>query len=769
MKRLSVFPITLFLLCSGIILPPLGSISTAVAQKASGAVQKGFNLLGKGYVNDAIAAFQQALKQQPQSSQARLGLAIAYRRAGRISEAWNSYQQVLTLDSNNQLALKTVGLLATYRPEWNFKGIDALNTVLQSNANDLEARTLRATLYSYQGKFTEAIADYEIVLNNSPTPDAVIGAAQTYTYSSNFSKALDLFNRYRTTGKPIQGYAAVAYGRTLRETGNGSSAVQVLESQLQRSPGLDQIGILTRGELSQAYLATQQQEKAVAVIEPLKGRPDGILPLARALNEIRKSSNNPNLATQVIDLYQQGLASNPNPSPSLLREVADVFSGLPQGLQKSLQLYRQLASQLPDDKGLQVQQLALENQLGLISKNDLKQRLAGALQPLPSDKAQLQQIAMALTNVEAPDPDLLPIYQNVLQTGVNAPFLNFRVAQMFLRSNDTANARQALAAYTATGQGSKDMASQLLAAEIERREGNLDASAQRFTAILASKQGSSDIENGALRGLAGVKLQQRRLDEALIVYDELIARSPQDINIQLGRTNIAYQAKRISLTEAESVLNNWLATQPATNTPPELYSLVGVLPPDKQREPLYNYLINLDPGNTALQLRLLQVVAQRSPAQAKVRVKQLLANAPQTPSTYRLQAELSQAVGDFDQAGDAYKRILALEPDNVEALSALAGIRFQQQRFGSAQEIYSQVLGYKPEDKEAQRALAGLSAVLDQPLAALSQLEKLQLQNGAQGTTKVEISRQMQQIQEDFLLRRGFQPPWEDYQRRIRN
>jgi cellulose synthase operon protein C len=769
MKPLSVFPLILFLLCSSIILPPLGSISPAVAEKASGAVQKGFNLLGKGYVNDAITVFQQVLKQQPQSSQARLGLAIAYRRAGRISEAWNAYQQVLALDSNNQLALKTVGLLATYRPEWNFKGIDALNTVLQSNGNDLEARALRATLYSYQGKFTDAIADYEIVLNNSPTPDAVIGAAQTYSYTGNFSKALDLFNRYRATGKPIQGYAAVAYGRTLRETGNANSAVQILESQLQASKGLDQIAILTRAELSQAYLATQQQEKAVAVIEPLKGRPDSIFPLARALNEIRKKTNNPNLASQVIELYQQGLASNPNPSPSLIREVADVFSGFPQGLQTSLQLYKQLALQLPDDKGLQVQQLALENQLGLINQNDLKQRLTVALQPLPTDKNQLQQIATALSNVESPDPDLLPIYQSVLQSGVNVPFLNFRLAQMFLRGNDTASARQALAAYGATSQGSKDITSQLLAAEIERREGNLDASAQRFTAILASRQGGSDIQNGALRGLAGIKLQQRRLDEALIVYDELIARSPQDVSIQLGRTNIAYQAKQISVTEAESVLNNWLATQPATNTPPELYSLVGALPANKQREPLYNYLIKLDPSNTPLQLRLLQVVAQYSPAQAKVRVKQLLANAPQTPGTYRLQAELSQAIGDLDQAGNSYKRILAMEPDNVEALSALGGIRFQQQRFSSAQEIYSQVLGYKPEDKDAQRAIAGLSAVLDQPLAALSQLEKLQLQSGAQGSTEVEITRQMQQIQEDFLTRRGFQPPWEDYQRRIRN
>lgn len=416
-----------------------------------------------------------------------------------------------------------------------------------------------------------------------------------------------------------------------------------------------------------------------------------------------------------------------------------------------------------------VQQLALENQLGLLGKNDLKQRLATAIQSAPSDRVQLQQLANALVNIDLPDPEFLPVYQNLLQMGVNVPFLNFRVAQMYVQRQDLNGARQALAAYTATPAGAKDLAPQLLAAEIERREGNLEASAQRYQAVIASKPNNSDIIDAALGGLAGVRLQQKRFDEAVTVYDQLIARNPQNLSIQLGRASIAYQAKRISQPEAEAVLNNWLATQPATNTPPELYSLIGTLPTDPQKEALYSYLVETDPSSIPLQLRLLQVIAKRNPAQAQARMKQLIARIPTTSDSYQLQAELARSVGDLNLASSTYQNILAQQPDNIDALAALGGIRFEQRRFESAQEIYAQVLAQKPDDKGTRRTLAGLNAILDQPLTALAQLEQLQLEAAAEGGNDSDASRQIQQIQTDFLLRRGFQPPWEDYQRRNRN
>ncbi len=764
---ITLLPFHLFVFTFPIALATLNNIAPVQAQ-SSGATRRGYNLLKKGWVDDAINAFKQALKRNPQSLQAKLGLAIAYNRAGRIEKAFQTYQQVLAQDPNNQAALKIVGMMGTYRPQWNKLGIKALNTLLELNPDDVQSRYYRALLYSYQGKFGKSIADFEIVLANNPTLEAIIGAAQTYSYNGNYQKAKELFNRYKASGKPIKDYAAIAYALTLRKTGNPQQAIAILQRQLGGSQTLDQLAILARAELSQAYIANKQEAQALAVLEPLQNRKDAILPLARALNEIRKSTDNATLTQQVSNLYRQALADNSNPSANLLREIADVFSGLPQGEETALQLYRRLASMLPNDKSLVVRQLALEYKLGAIAKTDLKQRLSQTLQNLPTDSVELQKLAVALADIDAPDPQFLSVYQNILQTQVEAPFLQFRVAQMYLQLKDTVQARLALANYTATSQGSQDMAPQLLAAEIERQEGNLEASAQRYFAILTSNP-SSDIIDGALQGLVGVKVQQKRFIEALVVYDQLIERNPQDIIAQLGRTSVAYQAKRISKPQAEAVLNNWLATQKATNTPPELYSLVAQLPSDPSREALYNYLVEVDSSNIKLQQHLLEVIAQRNPSEARLRMKQLIANAPNDTNSYQRMALLAQAVGDLNMASKAYENILSEQPDDVDALAALGGIRFEQRRFESAEQIYSKVLEQKPQDQQARRALAGLNAIFDRPLAALKALEQLQIEKITNGERDPEISQQMQQIQEDFLLRRGFQPPWENYERRSNN
>ncbi|HEY9650838.1 MAG TPA: tetratricopeptide repeat protein, partial [Coleofasciculaceae cyanobacterium] len=680
-------------------------------------------------------------------------------------QAWDAYQQVLAQDPSNALALKAVGLLGTYRPQWQIPGIEALTTLLNINPNDAEARGLRGLLYNYQQRFAEAIADYQIALQNNPTPEVILGAAETYTNSGDPQQGLALFNRYQqVSGKPITDYSAISYARALRETGNTMQAVQVLENQLRSSTQLNDLAIQTRAALSLAYLANQQPTQALAVLEPLQGVPSAILPLARSLNEIRNQTNNPALVSQVANLYRQALAQTPNPEPKLVREVADILSGIPSERLNALQLYRQLSAVQPNDRALIVKQLALESQLGLIAKSDLRARLAAALQPLPSDPTELRLLAQALAGIDPPGPDFLPIYQSLVASGVNVPFLNFRIAQMYVESNNLAAARSALAAYASTPEGAKDFAPQLIAAEIERREGNLEAAAQRYQGLIASNPPDGDVLNAALRGLAGIRLSQNRATEAVAIFDQLVARNPQDPTLQLARTSFAYEAKLIDESQAESVLNYWLQTQPPTNTPPELFALVGTLPPSERREPLYNTLAQIDPNNIPVQLRLLQVLNKRSPAQARARLTQLVARNPNDLGNYFLQGQLAQGVGQLDLASLAYQTILSVQPSSVDALSGLGGIRFQQRRFDEASELYSQVLALKPGDFTTRQVLIDLDRAQDLPLKALQDLEALQVEQLERGgLPSSDLSRKRQEIQEGFLQRRGFQPPWERY------
>lgn len=739
------------------------NLPSALAQSASEALQQPFSLLREGRVNDAIKAFQEAIQNNPQSLEAKLGLAIAYRRQGLIPQAWTAYQNVLAQDPNNLLALKSVGLLGTYHTEWQVRGIEALTTLLTLTPDDNEARGLRGLLYGYQQRFSEALADYQIVLAANPTPEILLGAAETYTNSGNPQQGLELFNRYSETQNTITGFSAIAYARALRETGNSAQAVSVLETTLRTSKKFDELEIQTRAALSRAYLANQQLNEARAVLVPLQGKTEAILPLARSLNEILTQTNDLSLADSVANLYRQALAQNPDPDPKLLREVADVFVGLPQGQTFALQIYRQLVASNPNDRSLFVKQLTLESKLGLISRPELRARLAQAVQPLPQDPTDLKALAEAIAAIDPPGPEFLGVYQSLVASGVNLPFLNFRIAQLLIEGNNLAAARNALAAYSATAEGAKDVAPQLLAAEIERREGNLEASAQRYQGLIASKPNDNDVLNAALRGLSGVRFQQNRTVEAVAIFDQLVARNPQDLTLQLARASLAYQAKLIPESQAEAALNYWLQTQPITNAPAELFTLVGALPADLRREPLYNALVQIDPNNIPVQLRLLQAIGLRSPAQAKVRIAQIVASNPNNINSYLLQGQLGQGIGDLDLASRAYQTILSAQPFNIDALSALGGIRFQQRRFNSATELYSQALALKPDDLGFRQALIGLESAQDKQLSALAALEALQIEQSFKGVFNNDLARQRQQIQEGFLQRRGFQPPWERF------
>jgi cellulose synthase operon protein C len=738
--------------------------TAALAQTVPNSVRQAYTLLGQGLVNQAIAVFERAAQEYPQSLEVRLGLAIAYRRAGRNVDAFQTYEQVVQIDPNNRLALLSLGVLGGYRSEWQSRGIEALNTLLNLSPNDLEARAQRALLNGYQSRYAESLADYQIVLQNNPSPEAVLGAAQIYAYSGDYQQSLNLFQRYQTGGQAIDGGAAIAYALSLRQTGNPARAAQVLEAQLRQARTLDSTTIQVRSALATAYAASGQINQAVSVLAPLQGRQDSRLNLARALNEIARYSGNATYADQSAALYQQVLTSAPNLTVGTAREAADVLSDNPSQRQYALEIYRQLVQQQPNDRSLFVQQSVLERWLGLISSAEFQQRIQSTLQPLPSDPYQQRAIAQAITKLDPPEPSLLPLYQGLLSAGVNQPFLNFRIAQILIQQNQLAAARNALATYAATPEGMRDpYTNLLLLAEIDRREGNLEASAQRYQTILAANPSDPRVGSGALQGLAGIRLSQQRIPEAIALYDQLIARNPQDLAKQLGRASLAYQAGIMSQAQAEAVLNSWLVSRPISETPPELFSLVGSLPPAPQREALYNALLTVGPNSIPVQLRLVQVLAERSPALAEAQIAQLIARDPTNLGAYFVQGELAQNLGNLDRAIQAYQTILSQAPNNPDALAALGGIKFQQREYDDAAQIYSAVLALQPQNQTAQSALIGLTAAQGRPLAAMQQLEQLQLQQAATGTLDPALSRQIQQLQESLLQQRGFQPPWERY------
>ena len=728
-------------------------------------VREAYTQLGAGLVDQAIAQFRIAIQRYPSSVEAKLGLGIAYRRAGKDENAFETYLSLLAQDPKNVLALRSIGLLGGYRTEWQKKGIDALTQLLILSSNDLEARAQRALLYGYQGKFAESVSDYDAVLRSgTPTPDVLLGAAQIYTFSGNPKRGLELFEQYQTTTqKSIPATATIAYAKALRATGNPAQAISLLESLPNKGTNAS-----ARSELSQAYLANRQPQQALSVLDPLRNRSDteSRLALARALNEIGRQQGRPDLQAESASLYQQALAATPNPPSSQVKETADVLSGIPGQEQTALNLFRQLVAQNPGDRVIALQQLALEGKLGTMPAGQIVQQVRTLLTPFPTDPAQQQAIAAAISRLD-PEPDYFPVYQALLQSGVDEPFLNFRMAQLFIASNDFGNARAALAIYKATIAGSQDLAPDLLMAEVDRKEGNLDVAASRYQALLNSGTTDNDVINSALRGIAGIRLSQNRSAEALYLYDQILARNPNDGPTRLGRTAIAYQAKLITEFDADAVINQFLQSRP-TQTPNELFTLAALLPARDYREPLYKALAAANPNNIDVQVRLIQILAKRDSFQAQIMANRVLAQVKggTAISALSLRGRLAEALGNLDQADQAYIAILNLQPDNLDAVSALGGVRFQQRQFDSAERLYLLALAMKPENSASiQRTLADLSSSAGKPLQALDRLEalKIQQQSIPGAFPDFSLQQRQQEIQEGFLQQRGFQPPWERY------
>ncbi len=743
----------------------LGTVGGAIAPVygQSTAVRQGYSLLSAGRVDDAIATFQRQLRQDPNDLEALLGLGIAYRRAGRDEDALATYQRVLTLAPDNRLALSTIGLLGEFRSEWQPIGIEALTRLLEQAPDLIEARAQRAKLFFYQGLYSQSLADYAIVLPQTSDPEILGPAAEAHTFSGDYPTGLALFDRYRAGGGQISGDRTIAYAQALRERGQIDQAIQLLTQELHRTPNLTSQNIRLRGSLASTYAANRQFQPALELVQPLQGRMDSRLTLARALHAIGDYGQQPSYRQEAANLYLNVLNTSPNLTPGILREASLVLGNLPEHQATALQLVQQLKQVLPNDAGLTLQQQILQYELGTLNRASFVQQVAAAFPSLPADSYQIRLMGQVLSRMNPPLQELLPFYQSLVAGGATEAFLNYRIAQIYLQQGRLAAARTALNTYANTPAGSRDTeTTQLLLADIERREGNLTQSTQRYQTLLNTTQ-SPAIRRGALQGLAGVYATQGNYRQALTLYDQLVAENPQEFSYQLGRTALAYQAGLITEAQATAVMNQGLQQYGASNAPQELITLATVLPPSRERAEIYRTLLAVDPGNAQLQLRSLQVLAEANPAQALAQVAQLIDANPNNLDWYFIQGEIAQQGGDYDLARQSYTAVLQRQPNHQDALLALAGLEFQVGNYNQAADLYQQALAMESQNSTARTSLAALNAAQGRSLEAIRQLQNWQQEQSTRGIADPQVAQQIQQIQETLLLQRGIQPAWERF------
>lgn len=712
-------------------------------------VQEGYELFEKGWIDPALETFLQAVQQYPESVPAQLGLARSYLKLGQDAEAFAAFRRLTVLEPTNVEALETLGLLGTYRPEWRAVGIEALTTLLAQPGYEQngDVRSQRGLLLFYEGRLIEAVADYDIALEQSPSLVTQIGAAQVFAYGGRSAQSVELFEGYINAGQTLQVFEAQAYSFALRQQGNPSAAIEVLQ------PFLDANGDSTRqaqlkADLAASYAANGEYERGLALLDTIQGQP---LVVARALRGMSLYTDTPEVQTRAIAVYKDVLTSS-SLTVGTAREAADALSTYSNSRSITLATYRQLAAQYPDDISLYVATSIWERQLAQISAQELRQRLLNVT--LPQNATQLQYIARSLAKLDPPDAELVPFYQEVLAATSAEPFLHYRLGQIYLQQNRLELAQEQLRLYA-----SNDPAVLLFQAEQARRQDDIETSITIYKQLINDPTSNSDVVTGALQGLAGIYQGQGRYGEALALYDEIIALNPGNDAKILGQTSLAYQGQFISVETAESVLEQWLASYSANENPPELYSLVGALPPDPARSELYSLLLAANANSLTIRQRQIQVLAMTDPDAANEAAAQLVAENPDAPEVYLLQGQIAQDTDDLSTAASAYNTLLDRNPEQFDAIVGLAGVRFRQLRYQEARRLYDQAIELAPDDINLRQASISLTVAQDRPLQALDEINALQ----SRVPNNVGLARQELLIKEGLLLHRGFQPVWERY------
>ncbi|MEI9980600.1 MAG: tetratricopeptide repeat protein [Edaphobacter sp.] len=137
----------------------------------------------------------------------------------------------------------------------------------------------------------------------------------------------------------------------------------------------------------------------------------------------------------------------------------------------------------------------------------------------------------------------------------------------------------------------------------------------------------------------------------------------------------------------------------------------------------------LTTDNPALQARAFRALARldqsSNPAAASDDLLQALKISPETPDDILLTGELAEASGDNAAAEAAYRRLLAVDPQNHDATAALTHLLLHQQKPDQAESLLTTALAKDPDNPTLNAQLAELYEQQNKPAQALPIAEKL--------------------------------------------
>lgn len=235
-----------------------------------------------------------------------------------------------------------------------------------------------------------------------------------------------------------------------------------------------------------------------------------------------------------------------------------------------------------------------------------------------------------------------------------------------------------------------------------------------------------------LRAQAAAALDKQDYSTALKLLTSLAEKNPTDAHIlydlastqdALGQTTVAETTYRRAIAADATDFDPHLALG-------LLLARTGKLP--EARAELAT-AITLTTPNQPLQARAYRALARidesSRPSDASSELLAALKISPETPDDILLSGEIAESSSDLPSAENAYRRLLASDPQNADANAALAHILIREQKPVDAEAALTVALAKNPDDPTLNAQLAGLYETQNEPDKALPIAEKLHAGN----------------------------------------
>ena len=250
------------------------------ADTADSLAAKGDTLASLQQYPSAVAAYDEALRLDPDRVSLLLSKAGALAAMRSNDQALDAYRRVLSLEPENDRALRESAKLLTSQARWR-EGLETVETLLRRRPNDVAALQLKGDILTNLGRRPEALAAFEAAQALDPSDanlrqkieevrvdvPGLLSRALIASASGNYPQALHLFDEILEI-EPGNVNALIGKAVAYRRSGKTSEALNCLDLVLNYQPN-NASALLNRGTLlverGDLEGALQAYDKLVAV------------------------------------------------------------------------------------------------------------------------------------------------------------------------------------------------------------------------------------------------------------------------------------------------------------------------------------------------------------------------------------------------------------------------------------------------------------------------------------------------------------------------